>query len=80
MSRKENRAKELKRYGVNKLVENYMNLEEKLDKLEVAQMAFQEKLIAAIEVIEKRPFWKRLFGYRKLVNRLISTIRKGFKK
>jgi hypothetical protein len=52
----------------------------KLDELEVAQMVFQGKLIAAVKIIEERKFWQKLFGYRKLVNRLISTIKKGFKK
>jgi hypothetical protein len=70
--------KQLKYIG--KLEASKDSLTAKLNQLEVAQLVFQTKLVAAIEEIEKRKFFKKLFGYRKLVNQLISTIRKGFKK
>jgi hypothetical protein len=88
------RLKELKKYNSHNLAvralrleekamqleKKALNLEVKLKDLEVAQLAFQVELSEAIEEIEKQKFWKKLFGYRKLVNQLISTIRKGFKK
>jgi hypothetical protein len=63
-----------------KLGKKASSLEVKLKDLEVAQLAFQVELSEAIEEIEKQKFWKKLFGYRKLVNQLIRTIKKGFKK
>jgi hypothetical protein len=88
------RLKELKKYNhytlalqalefeqkAFKLEKKASSLEVKLKDLEVAQLAFQVELSEAIEEIEKQKFWKKLFGYRKLVNQLIRTIKKGFKK
>ena len=72
MSRRENRAKELKRYGVNKLVEDYIKLEE--EKKEY-QTALDKELARIRNMKPYKRFWQR----GKLLWNLIKQLEQGFK-
>jgi|19_taG_2_1085344.scaffolds.fasta_scaffold03301_1 hypothetical protein len=79
MSRRENRAKELKRYGVNKLVEDYIDLENNYSELKKEQKEFQEQLTKEIDKIKAMKGFNRFWASLKLLWSLINTIEQGFK-